>query len=65
MRFSENVYLIFRTRTKTNELGQVISANYGRIGEDIDHIFGLKMKVWFNPEVNDFDLEDARLAPSW
>lgn len=54
-------YFTFRMRTETNELGKVVRANYGRIGEKSDHMFGLRMKTWFNANVNDTNLEDARL----
>ena len=58
---SDDVYFIFRMRTATNEVGEVVRANYGRIGEKSDHMFGLRMKAWFNPNENDTNLEDARL----
>ena len=58
---SDDEYLTFRMRTATNEVGKVIRANYGRIGEKSDHMFGLRMKAWFNKNVNDANLEDARL----
>ena len=58
---SDDVYFIFRMRTATNEVGEVVHANYGRIGEKSDHMFGLRMKAWFNPNENDTNLEDARL----
>ena len=57
---AENEYFIFRTRTATNYLGQVTSANYGRIGEKLNLAIGLSMKSWFNPKPNDTNLEDAR-----
>jgi len=57
---AENEYFIFRTRTATNHLGQVTSANYGRIGEKLNLAIGLSMKAWFNPKTNDTNLEDAR-----
>jgi len=57
----DDVYFILRMRTATNEVGEVIRANYGRIGEKSDHMFGLRMKAWFNPNENDVNLEDARL----
>ncbi len=56
----EDEYLVFRTRTSTNGLGQVTHANYGRIGENLNLAIGLSMKSWFNPTVNDTNLEDAR-----
>jgi len=57
---AENEYFIYRIRTATNELGQVTSANYGRIGEKLNLAIGLSMKAWFNTKSNDTNLEDAR-----
>ena len=57
----DDEYLVFRTRTATNQLGQVMSANYGRIGEKPNLAIGLSMKAWFNPKANDANLEDARV----
>ena len=45
----------------TNEVGEVVHANYGRIGKKSGHMFGLRMKAWFNTTDNDTNLEDARL----
>ena len=56
----DDEYFIFRTRTATNELGQVTHANYGRIGEKLNLAIGLSIKTWFNPKDNDTNLEDAR-----
>ena len=55
-----DVYLVYRVRTETNALGQVTHAHYGRIGESFTQYFGLTMKSWFNPTLNDTNLEDAR-----
>ena len=44
----------------TNEVGNVVHANYGRIGERSDHMFGLRMKTWFNRNDCDTNLEDER-----
>lgn len=52
-----DVYLVYRVRTQTNELGQVTHAHYGRIGEKFTQYFGLTMKSWFNPADNDTNLE--------
>ena len=57
---AEDEYFIFRARTATNHLGQVTSANYGRIGEKLNLAIGLSIKTWFNPTPNDTNLEDAR-----
>ena len=56
----DDEYLVLRTRTATNHLGQVTNANYGRIGEKLNLAIGLSMKSWFNPKPNDTNLEDAR-----
>ena len=58
---ADDEYFIFRVRTATNEVGEVVHANYGRIGEKSGHMFGLRMKTWFNAKPNDTNLEDARL----
>ncbi len=57
---ADDEYFIFRTRTVTNNLGKVTSANYGRIGENLNIYIGLSIKTWFNAEPNDTNLEDAR-----
>ena len=57
---AEGEYFIFRTRTATNEVGEVVRANYGRIGENLNLAIGLSIKTWFNPTSNDTNLEDAR-----
>ena len=57
----DDEYFTFRMRTATNEVGEVVRANYGRIGEKSGHMFGLRMKAWFNTKENDANLEDARL----
>ena len=44
----DDEYLVFRTRTATNQLGQVTSANYGRIGEKPNLAIGLSMKACIN-----------------
>ncbi len=59
--FSENKYLIFRVRTLTNNVGEVVDAKYGRIGEKTEHMFGLRMRAWFNSISNDTNLEDTRM----
>lgn len=56
----EDESFTFRMRTVTNEVGEVVQANYGRIGERSGHMFGLRMKTWFNTKPNDTNLEDAR-----
>ncbi len=56
----DDEFFTFRVRTVTNEVGEVVQANYGRIGERSGHMFGLRMKTWFNTKPNDTNLEDAR-----
>ena len=59
-RFPKDEYLVYRVRTQTNEVGQVVHAHYGRIGESFGQYIGLSMKCWFNPNDNDANLEDAK-----
>ena len=56
---ADDEYFIFRVRTETNEVGKIIHGHYGRIGEKSDHMFGLRMKAWFNQDDCDMNLEDA------
>ena len=58
--FPKDEYLVYRVRTQTNEVGQVVHAHYGRIGESFGHYIGLSTKCWFNPNDNDTNLEDAK-----
>ncbi|MBR4189874.1 MAG: hypothetical protein IKQ55_07935 [Kiritimatiellae bacterium] len=50
-------YMVFRTRTKTNAIGEITSANYGMIFERGK--FGLEwnIRAGFNPTPNDTNLE--------
>lgn len=57
---ADDEYFTFRLRTATNAVGVVVHANYCRIAEKSDHMFGLRMKAWFNTTDNDTNLEDAR-----
>lgn len=59
VRLSDDEYLVYRIRTRTNELGQVTGAHYGRIGEGLCQYIGLSLKSWFNQTENDVNLEDA------
>lgn len=61
VRLAKDEYLVYRVRTRTNEFGQVTAAHYGRIGEGFGHLLRLRMSSWFNPTVNDTNLEDARV----
>lgn len=54
----EDQYMVFRTRTQTNEDGKVISANYGLLLEKGEFGAGvLSLRVSFNPQPNDTNLE--------
>ena len=57
----DDEFFTFRMRTVTNEVGEVVQSHYGRIGERSGHMFGLRMKIWFNTKPNDTNLEDARV----
>ena len=51
--------LVFRTRTKVGEDGQLVSANYGMIYGRWTTEFGMKAEaIFFNPRPNDTNLED-------
>lgn len=54
---ADDEYLICRVRSKTNEVGKVVSAHYGVIGERIRYIMGFDISSIFNPTVNDTNLE--------
>ncbi len=58
--FPKDSYLVYRVRTQTNSLGQITRAHYGRIGENMSQLIGLRMRSWFNPNANNANLEDAR-----
>ena len=51
--------LVFRTRTKVDENGQLVSAHYGMIYGRWTTEFGMKAEaIFFNPRPNDTNLED-------
>ena len=51
--------LVFRTRTKVDEDGQLVSAHYGMIYGRWTTEFGMKAEaIFFNPRPNDTNLED-------
>lgn len=61
----EDHYLIFRTRTQTNEIGRLCSAHYGKIFGKWNFVGPLGMKIeqlYFNPNPNDANLEDVHTA---
>ena len=59
-KFDDGEYLIFRTRTVTNEAGVVVHGNYGRVSERFDYLLGFRFVAWFNPNDLDTNLEDGR-----
>lgn len=50
-------YMVFRTRTKVNDKGELVSANYGLIFEKSEYGIRLNMRTAFNPVPNDTNLE--------
>lgn len=61
----ENHYLIFRTRTHTNEIGRLCSAHYGKIFGKWNFVGPKGMNIEqlvFNPNSNDANLEDEHTA---
>ena len=50
-------YLVIRTRTKRDEEGRIISANYAKIYGPISFCFGMNFISYFNPNENDPNLE--------
>ena len=50
-------YMVFRTRTKVNDRGELVSANYGLIFEKSEYGIKLNMRTAFNPIQNDTNLE--------
>jgi hypothetical protein len=60
-RLTKNDYLVFRTRSRCDEKGDVISANYGKLYGPLEGPDGLDRMVsfiyYFNPTPNDRNLE--------
>lgn len=54
---ADDEYLVYRVRSKTNEVGKVVSAHYGVICERIRYIMGFDISSIFNPNKNDANLE--------
>ena len=50
-------YMVFRTRTKVDDNGKLVSANYGLIFEKSEYGIRLNMRTAFNPKSNDTNLE--------
>ena len=63
--FTEDEYLVFRTRTRIDEKGRLLSANYGKIYGSIGYVeaFGAE-SVLFNSKLNDPNLEESDAAKS-
>jgi len=62
---NEDEYLVFRTRTKVDEEGRLVSAHYGMIYGRWGFYGGMRAKgIFFNPTPNDANLEPKRkVAP--
>lgn len=62
-RIDKNSYLVFRTRTRVDEDGRLVSAHYGIIG-GCWSFYGTMLSggYLFNPTPNDTNLEDAETA---
>jgi hypothetical protein len=63
--FGADKYLVFRTRTVTDDDGDIIRANYGKIYGPIqygliDHEHRLRFDYYFNPTPNDRNIEFDR-----
>lgn len=56
-RMPKDQYMVFRTRTQTNEAGKVTSANYGLIFEKGKYGLSWNIRTAFNPVPNDTNLE--------
>ncbi len=60
-RLASDEYLVFRTRTKVDEEGRLVSAHYGKIYGEWKFVEadGMSMQMFvFNPTPNDTNLED-------
>ena len=58
-RLDANSYLVFRTRTKVDGKGNLVSAHYGKIYGPWEFFGGMRAaNVQFNPSPNDTNLED-------
>lgn len=55
----KSINYIFRTRTKVDEDGNIVSANYGRIKGEVTIFLNntIDLGYWFNPEPNNRSLE--------
>ena len=56
-------YIVFRTRTKVDDKGNLVSAHYGKIYGLWEFFGGIRAaNVQFNPNPNDTNLEDMETA---
>ena len=59
-RLEDNEYLVFRVRSKTNDMGEIVSAYYGQIyGFGYTHMTEgkIRFRYYFNPNENDKNIE--------
>lgn len=61
VKIPDDKYIVFRVRTATNDVGQIIHANYGRIHK-LKQVLGLSATTWFNPSDMDTNLESSEFA---
>ena len=62
-RLDDNSYIVFRTRTKVDENGKLVSSHYGKIYGLWQFYGGIRAaNVQFNPTPNDPNLEDEETA---
>ena len=60
-RLPDDEYLVFRTRTKVDDEGRLLSAHYGKIYGPFEYKVNFVMEsrgIYFNPTANDPNLED-------
>lgn len=60
-RLNDDLFMVFRTRTKTDDRGRLVSAHYGKILGDVSFKKVLRvMSSSFNTTPNDINLEDYK-----
>ena len=60
-RLPDDEYLVFRTRTKVDDKGRLLSAHYGKIYGPFEYNLNFAMEsrgIYFNSTANDLNLED-------
>lgn len=62
-RMPQDQYMVFRARTKTNDVGKVTSAHYGLIFEKGKYGLTWNIRAAFNPQSNDTNLEWTEAPP--